>query len=303
MPVRYEIITEPSLYRERLGQVSKLFSSVFERNFPASGWEQWYFGNPYGPPAVIMGYRGDELIAHSALVPQVLIDGGGHRRLSYRLSMSTMVDRRHRHVLVFQQIMGRLHEWARAEGAGFVLGFPNANSYLPAKVLFGYQTLLETPFLSWTPVPSGEPPTIASLPALSCAAGEYSYPADRVYWAWRMRNANGGRVLLDGIVELVYKTDGPVLTVLDLGTRRPHIEAKVLQSRWHWLHLLKEYMPGFRGRLRWAMEACVAGVKASVDCLAVAAGLQHRLLRHRARPLTESEMRKWQPVWDRVNAS
>jgi hypothetical protein len=225
MPVRYEIITEPSLYRERLEQVSKLFSSVFERNFPASGWEQWYFGNPYGPPAVIMGYRGDELIAHSALVPQVLMDGGGHRPLSYRLSMSTMVDRRHRHVSVFQEIMGRLHEWAKAEGAGFVVGFPNVNSYLPAKVLFGYQTLLETPFLSWTPVTSGEPPTIANLPALSCAAGEYSYPADRVYWAWRMRNANGGRVLLDGTVELVYKTDGPVLTVLDLGTRRPHIEA------------------------------------------------------------------------------
>ncbi|MCL6508401.1 MAG: GNAT family N-acetyltransferase, partial [Bryobacteraceae bacterium] len=134
MGIQYEIITEPFVYRERLSQVSELFSNVFERDFPANGWEQWYFQNPYGAPAVAMGYCGGKLIAHSALVPQMLVSGGGQKLVRYRLSMSTMVHASHRHVSVFQDLMTQLLEWARGEATGFVVGFPNSNSYLPAKV-------------------------------------------------------------------------------------------------------------------------------------------------------------------------
>jgi hypothetical protein len=228
MPVRYELITERSLYRKRLGEVSKLFSIVFERRFPASGWEQWYFANPYGAPVVIVGYDGGEMIAHNALVPQVLVKDGIHAPLKYRLSMSTMVDRRYRHVSVFQEITGRLHEWAAGEGTGFVVGFPNANSHLPGKVLFGYKTLLETPFMSWTPGASRAGLAIENLPAVSRAPGEYSYPADSVYWDWRMQECTGGLVLLNETVELAYKVDGPVLTVLDLGIRRLAVDTAEL---------------------------------------------------------------------------
>ena len=207
MPLRYEVITQASVYRERLGEVSKLFSSVFERRFPASGWEQWYFGNPYGAPVVIVGYDGREMIAHNALIPQVLMKDGDHTALEYRLSMSTMVDRHCRHVSVFEEIVGRLHEWAMGERTGFVAGFPNASSYLPAKVMFGYETLLETPFMSWRPGAARVGLVIENLPAVSRAPGEYSYPADAVYWAWRMQDRTAGRVLLNESVELAYKVD------------------------------------------------------------------------------------------------
>jgi hypothetical protein len=228
MPVRYELITEPSLYRGRLGEVSKLFSRVFERRFPASGWEQWYFANPYGAPVVIVGYDGGELIAHNALIPQVLMKDGDHTPLMYGLSASTMVDRRYRHVSLFEEIVGRLQEFARGEGTGFVLGFPNSNSYLPYKVLFGYETLLETPVMLWTPGASRADLAIENLPAVSRAPGEYSYPDDSVYWTWRMQERTGGRALLNKTVELAYKVDGRVLTVLDLGIRGPAAEAAEL---------------------------------------------------------------------------
>jgi glycosyltransferase involved in cell wall biosynthesis len=75
---------------------------------------------------------------------------------------------------------------------------------------------------------------------------------------------------------------------------------KVLRSRWYWIRTLRQYTPGVRGRLRWAIEATVAGAKACVDCLAVVSGLQHRLLRHRAGPLAEDEIEEWQRVWRMV---
>lgn len=86
-----------------------------------------------------------------------------------------------------------------------------------------------------------------------------------------------------------------------LGYREEIIELrKVLRSRLYWLRCLHGYMPGLRGRLRLAVEAGVAGAKACVDCLAVLTGLQHRLLRHRARPLTGEEVQQWQRVWESV---
>jgi glycosyltransferase involved in cell wall biosynthesis len=41
-------------------------------------------------------------------------------------------------------------------------------------------------------------------------------------------------------------------------------------------------------------------LKGAVDCVAVATGLGHKLLRHRARPVSESECQRWHEVWESV---
>lgn len=43
------------------------------------------------------------------------------------------------------------------------------------------------------------------------------------------------------------------------------------------------------------------GLKAVVDVLAISTGLNYRILRHRARPITQEERREWQRVWAAVN--
>lgn len=42
-------------------------------------------------------------------------------------------------------------------------------------------------------------------------------------------------------------------------------------------------------------------MKAMVDCFSVGTGLGYRLLRHRARPISESERKEWKRIWDGLN--
>jgi glycosyltransferase involved in cell wall biosynthesis len=48
--------------------------------------------------------------------------------------------------------------------------------------------------------------------------------------------------------------------------------------------------------------AAMLGVKAMVDCVAVTTGLNYRLLRHRALPMSADEQREWREIWDRLHA-
>ncbi len=48
---------------------------------------------------------------------------------------------------------------------------------------------------------------------------------------------------------------------------------------------------------RVAKGVTIQVLKAGVDCVAVTSGLNYRLLRHRARPVTADEERRWQDIW------
>jgi hypothetical protein len=231
MSIDYRVLSKREDYRGSLPEVAGLFSAVFRRPFPQRGWEQWYFRNPYGEPLVILAYEGDQLIAHHALVPQALVRKSGGR-CPYMLSISTMVDDRYRDLKVFGHVVGALHEAALARGVPFVLGFPNAKSLIPFKLMFGYRKMVESPLCTWIPNAHGTPEQVEPIPGLSQGDSEWSYPTDATYWEWRGYNASLRCVRLDGILEVVYKgpEDG-VFTVLDLAATSPNGPATEVLAR------------------------------------------------------------------------
>lgn len=86
-----------------------------------------------------------------------------------------------------------------------------------------------------------------------------------------------------------------------LGYREEKVElGKLLRSRWGWIKQLWSYRSGMADSVGVGKEGVVAGLKASLDGLAVLTGLQHRLLKHRALPLTGAEIEEWRNVWHSV---
>jgi hypothetical protein len=215
MSVDYRILRSSEECRAVLPEVAKLFSTVFLRPLPLPRWEQFYFRNPYGEPLVILGYDGGELIAHHALIPQILARGADEV-LPYMLAISTMIDYRYRDLTVFFRIVDALHKGASAMAVPFIFGFPNAKSLVPFKA-FHYKPLFESPLCSWAPKTDGAPEHVEPIQALSAPTTEWSYPADPAYWAWRGHPLPLRRARVNGVLEVAYKgpEDG-ILTVLDL---------------------------------------------------------------------------------------
>jgi glycosyltransferase involved in cell wall biosynthesis len=87
-----------------------------------------------------------------------------------------------------------------------------------------------------------------------------------------------------------------------LGYREERIHLKkILAGRWHFaLALAREF--SLQGRLYLAVRSVLEQTsKAMLDCIAVSSGLNYGLLRHRARPITDAERRKWAGVWQLVS--
>ena len=89
-----------------------------------------------------------------------------------------------------------------------------------------------------------------------------------------------------------------------LGYREERLDLrKILTSRFYLAQSLsrafcKQGQPGVA--IRAIAEQVLKGL---VDCFAVGTGLNYRILRHRARPITAAERAKWQHVWTLLNAS
>jgi glycosyltransferase involved in cell wall biosynthesis len=87
-----------------------------------------------------------------------------------------------------------------------------------------------------------------------------------------------------------------------LGYREERIDLKkVLKSRRFWSScLLHEFLEQRRPDI--AVRAVVEQIaKGILDCIAVSTGLNYRLLRHRALPITDAERSEWEQVWEEVN--
>jgi hypothetical protein len=229
MTIQYQFFDTAKAYRIRMPEVAQLFSTVFQRAFPAEAWEQWYLNNPYGDPYVILGYCADELVAHHALVPQMLAGNRGERR-RYFLSMSTMVHPRHRDLSGFLYMVDALHEKARDVGAGFILAFPNSSSAPLFEKLYGYKPMVQTELCNWRPPhsePAGSEPVDG--PWEMRGKRQYSYPADSVYWDWRTQNNHARSCTVGGTLPLVYKVIEPAtLMVLDAHVESDRDSAKCL---------------------------------------------------------------------------
>ena len=88
-----------------------------------------------------------------------------------------------------------------------------------------------------------------------------------------------------------------------LGYREERIDlGKILTGRRYFARsLFRQFQE--QGRPSLGVMA-VAGqiVKAVADCIAIGTGLNYRILRHRARPITAAEQEEWTKVWMLVNA-
>lgn len=65
--------------------------------------------------------------------------------------------------------------------------------------------------------------------------------------------------------------------------------SKLMRHRWLFFSNFRRYLKGPKGLLWQAWIGAVTLLKASVECTAVLTGLNYRLLRHRAEPMTENE--------------
>jgi len=89
-----------------------------------------------------------------------------------------------------------------------------------------------------------------------------------------------------------------------LGYREERLSlGKTLRTRRFYVRsIVREFRR--RGKPHLAARGVATQVlKAAVDCVAVTSGLGYRLLRHRARPVTEEERREWERVWAGLNAA
>jgi len=84
-----------------------------------------------------------------------------------------------------------------------------------------------------------------------------------------------------------------------LGYREEQLKLKkLLTYRWIALHsTVREFAR--QGKPHLVIKGVITQVlKGAVDCVAVTSGLNYRLLRHRARPVTDAERQDWERVWD-----
>jgi GNAT superfamily N-acetyltransferase len=224
MAIEYQLFDSAEAYRPRIPEVAQLFSTVFQRAFPADAWGQWYLSNPYGNPYVALGYHDDQLVGHHALIPQKLVGGSGEF-LRYFLSVSTMVHPRHRGLGAFLHMVDALHEEARGAGAACVLAFPNGSSAPLFEKLFRYTPMAQTELCNWRPQPTIAASERIDGPLEMRGLAQYSYPLDNVYWNWRTQNNHARSCTVAGTLHLVYKVTEPAtLMLLDAwveGERNP----------------------------------------------------------------------------------
>lgn len=83
-----------------------------------------------------------------------------------------------------------------------------------------------------------------------------------------------------------------------LGYREEQLKLKKLVTyRWLYLHSIVREFARQRKPQRAIKVVIIQVLKGAADCVAVTSGLNHRLLRHRARPVTDAERQDWERVW------
>jgi hypothetical protein len=103
--------------------IDSLFFKSFGQRSMGAAWNWAYIDNPNGEPVVSLGYEGDVLVGHYAIVPMPLLRGTDH--LNSYLSITSMVAESHRSHGLFKILGQETYRVAQDIGVDFVMGFPN----------------------------------------------------------------------------------------------------------------------------------------------------------------------------------
>jgi glycosyltransferase involved in cell wall biosynthesis len=92
-----------------------------------------------------------------------------------------------------------------------------------------------------------------------------------------------------------------VMDQILLGYRQEQLVLKkMVRYRWLWFRHAGATLRGPKGLLWTTLLAALSLTKAATDCVAVWSGLRYRLLRTRARSLSDLERQEWTAVWQRL---
>ncbi len=201
--------------------VERLFQSTFGYSPNKTAWSRFYFVNPYGDAIAALGWSGDQLVGHHALVPHVVTDAQG-KTYRYYLAMSLMLHPEHRSFPAFHRLVATTTDAARRAEASFILGFPNSNSYALFQRTFGWKTLIETELYNWRPhAPASLAPDIETLPCLRLT-DEAGPPCDEAYRRWRSLACPYNAERVNRRLAVIYKIEHDnTLTLLDALTDDP----------------------------------------------------------------------------------
>lgn len=76
---------------------------------------------------------------------------------------------------------------------------------------------------------------------------------------------------------------------------------KILLGRRYFTEIVVRELLHRRNLIKASIAVIEQSMKSALDVIAVGSGLNHRLLRHRARPITMAEKKRWGEVWRSVN--
>jgi len=145
-----------------------------------------------------------------------------------------------------------------------------------------------------------------------CARPDYGITLPHPTWMGRIAFFRRFRYRLDAVrcedADLLLRAyrDARFASVPEilLGYREERLSlGKILTyRRLHVRSIVREFRHQGKPHLA-ARGVATQVLKAAVDCVAVTSGLGYRLLRHRARPVTDVERRRWHDVWAGLNAA
>jgi len=205
------------LYQE----VGQLFSSCFNENLDYKHWKEFFLGSPFGSSVGVSGYVDGTLVGFYGLIPQRLMRQAS-KDLEYFLGVSLMIHPDHRGTAFFD-LLEAAFATARRTSSLFILGFPNANSYLPLVRLLNWRLLLETEFfeidiLRPSSMVNSNNDVNTHLISIQNTSSQWGVPyQDEAYMKWRSyRNAYSIVPLVMGC-DVVYKIIEPnTLDMMDV---------------------------------------------------------------------------------------
>lgn len=120
--------------------------------------------------------------------------------------------------------------------------------------------------------------------------------------AWFLNNPYDSRRLKaqdqDVLLRSFKRSRFSALPEVLLGYRQDTISlSKTISSRYHFSCSLLAFGRADDCRFRATCAVCMQTLKGAADAFAISTGLSRKLLKHRALPLSESEISKWADVW------
>jgi len=143
--MNYTIVSTIEGQHNLRSALGELLEACYGRDIEDKWWKFLYLSCPYGCAISVCAWDEGGLVGHYAVTPMVAVDADGHR-LKIARGMSLVVAPRARREGVLKKLFQRLQEPLEKAGIRVVIGFPNAVSYMPLRVMCGWHMVYESPF-------------------------------------------------------------------------------------------------------------------------------------------------------------